>query len=144
MAACGAKILHLRCVEYARRENVPIHVRSSFSHKPGTWVCDPDFAKEHEEMPGMEEAIISWVRTLSLTFLPARAGALTAVLGRTFVAAGWAFAMGWGMYKALDALMGLRASTEHEQRGLDYTEHYEIGYGEFMAARTHRDLGGEH
>ena len=59
------------------------------------------------------------------------------------VAAGWAFAMGWGMYKALDALMGLRASTEHEQRGLDYTEHYEIGYGEFMAARTHRDLGGE-
>ena len=34
MAACGAKILHLRCVEYARRENVPIHVRSSFSHKP--------------------------------------------------------------------------------------------------------------
>ena len=61
MAACGAKILHLRCVEYARRENVPIHVRSSFSHKPGTWVCDPDFAKEHEEMPGMEEAIISGV-----------------------------------------------------------------------------------
>ena len=36
-----------------------------------------------------------------------------------------------------------RASTEHEQRGLDYTEHYEIGYGEFMASRTHRDLGGE-
>lgn len=61
MAACGAKILHLRCVEYARRENVPIHVRSSFSHKPGTWVCDPDFAKEHEEMPDMEEAIISGV-----------------------------------------------------------------------------------
>ena len=67
---------------------------------------------------------------------------MTQTLG-AFVAAGWAFAMGWGMYKALDALMGLRASTEHEQRGLDYTEHYEIGYGEFMAARTHRDLGGE-
>ena len=39
--------------------------------------------------------------------------------------------------------IGVRASTEHEQRGLDYTEHYEIGYGEFMASRTHRDLGGE-
>ena len=36
MAACGAKILHLRCVEYARRYGMPIHVRSSFSTKPGT------------------------------------------------------------------------------------------------------------
>ena len=33
MAACGAKILHLRCVEYARRYDMPIHVRSSFSQK---------------------------------------------------------------------------------------------------------------
>ncbi len=41
MAACGAKILHLRCVEYARRENVAVHVRSSFSDKPGTWVREP-------------------------------------------------------------------------------------------------------
>ena len=38
MAANGAKILHLRCVEYARRNDMPIHVRSSFSDKPGTWV----------------------------------------------------------------------------------------------------------
>ena len=59
------------------------------------------------------------------------------------VAALWAFGIGWMVYKALDMAMGLRASTEHEQRGLDYTEHYEVGYGEFMAARTHRDLGGE-
>ena len=34
----GAKVLHLRCVEYARRCDVPIHVRSSFSDKEGTWV----------------------------------------------------------------------------------------------------------
>ena len=40
MAANGAKILHLRCVEYAGREGVPVHVRSSFSDKPGTWVKD--------------------------------------------------------------------------------------------------------
>jgi Amt family ammonium transporter len=59
------------------------------------------------------------------------------------VAGVWAFTIGWLMYKLLDVTMGLRASTEHEQRGLDYTEHYEIGYGEFMAGRTHRDLGGE-
>jgi aspartate kinase len=38
MAAQGAKILHLRCVEYARRYGMPIHVRSSFSDKEGTWV----------------------------------------------------------------------------------------------------------
>lgn len=40
MAASGAKILHLRAVEYARRYGVPIHVRSSFSHNSGTWVSD--------------------------------------------------------------------------------------------------------
>jgi aspartate kinase len=38
MAACGAKVLMLRCVEYARRYDLPIHVRSSFSNKEGTWV----------------------------------------------------------------------------------------------------------
>jgi aspartate kinase len=38
MAACGAKVLMLRCVEYARRYGVPIHVRSSFSYREGTWV----------------------------------------------------------------------------------------------------------
>src|SRR5690242_17664796 len=32
MAAAGSKILHLRCVEYARRYQMPIHVRSSFSN----------------------------------------------------------------------------------------------------------------
>ena len=40
MAANGAKILHLRAVEYARRFGVPIHVRSSFSDKTGTWIYD--------------------------------------------------------------------------------------------------------
>jgi aspartate kinase len=55
MAACGAKILHLRCVEYARREHVPVHVRSSFTTKEGTWVTDL------EEGTEMEQAIISGV-----------------------------------------------------------------------------------
>ncbi len=48
MAANGAKILHLRCVEYARREHVDVHVRSSFSDKPGTWVKDLDVGKRME------------------------------------------------------------------------------------------------
>ena len=38
MAAAGAKVLMLRCVEYARRYGVPIRVRSSYSNKPGTLV----------------------------------------------------------------------------------------------------------
>ena len=58
MAACGAKVLMLRCVEYARRYDMPIHVRSSFSSKEGTWVVDASAAKEGE---AMEQAIISGV-----------------------------------------------------------------------------------
>ena len=38
LAAAGAKVLHLRCVEYAKRFDIPIHVRSSFSDKEGTFV----------------------------------------------------------------------------------------------------------
>jgi aspartate kinase len=57
MAASGAKILHLRCVEYARRFNMPIHVRSSFSSKEGTWVLPPDT----EGTEDMEEPIIAGV-----------------------------------------------------------------------------------
>jgi aspartate kinase len=55
MAACGAKVLMLRCVEYARRYNVPVHVRSSFSTRPGTWVT------EIPEVELMEQAIIRGV-----------------------------------------------------------------------------------
>ena len=61
MAANGAKILHLRCVEYARRNNMPIHVRSSFSQKHGTWVVDSETVKAKAEAESMEQAIISGV-----------------------------------------------------------------------------------
>ncbi|MGI8887746.1 MAG: aspartate kinase, partial [Nocardioidaceae bacterium] len=55
LCASGAKVLHLRCVEYARRYNIPIHVRSSFSEQTGTWVLDS------AEVDPMEQAIISGV-----------------------------------------------------------------------------------
>jgi aspartate kinase len=74
MAACGAKVLNLRCVEYARRFGVPIHVRSSFGHRAGTWVTDLGTTAELEQavLTGapastaaegneMEQAIISGV-----------------------------------------------------------------------------------
>jgi aspartate kinase len=56
MAASGAKILHLRCVEYARRYQMPVHVRSSFSQKEGTWIVP---VAEGEEP--VEQAIIAGV-----------------------------------------------------------------------------------
>ena len=55
MAACGAKVLMLRCVEYARRYNVPVHVRSSYTDKPGTIVTG-----SMEDIP-MEEALLTGV-----------------------------------------------------------------------------------
>ncbi|MDO7867962.1 aspartate kinase [Nocardioides jiangxiensis] len=58
MAAQGAKILHLRCVEYARRYDMPIHVRSSFSDKEGTWVVK---AEDVNKDGNMEAAIITGV-----------------------------------------------------------------------------------
>jgi aspartate kinase len=59
LAANGAKVLMPRCIEYARRYGVPIHVRSSFSDKIGTWVNR--HAEDELEEPGMEQAIISGV-----------------------------------------------------------------------------------
>jgi aspartate kinase len=55
LAASGAKVLMLRCVEYARRYNVPVHVRSSFTQAPGTLVVPGD------EEKAVEQAIISGV-----------------------------------------------------------------------------------
>src|SRR5580692_11192274 len=59
LAACGAKVLMPRCIEYARRYALPIHVRSSFSDKTGTWVMG--HATDESEEAGMEQAIISGV-----------------------------------------------------------------------------------
>lgn len=50
----------------------------------------------------------------------------------------WAFGGSLAMYWALARMIGLRASTLDEQRGLDYTEHYEIGYPEFQQEAVHR------
>ena len=57
LAANGAKVLHLRCVEYARRSDMQLRVRSSFSDSLGTLVT----TAEHLEELGVEHAIISGV-----------------------------------------------------------------------------------
>jgi aspartate kinase len=53
MASLGAKVLQIRSVEFAKKYNVPIHVRSSFNDNPGTIVC-----KEDKEM---EKVVVSGV-----------------------------------------------------------------------------------
>ena len=53
MASLGAKVLQIRSVEFAKKYNVPIHVRSSFNNNPGTLVC-----KEDKEM---EKVVVSGV-----------------------------------------------------------------------------------
>lgn len=56
LASSGSKVLLHRCVEYARRYNIPIHVRSSFSGLKGTWVSN-----ERQGDRKVEQAIISGV-----------------------------------------------------------------------------------
>ena len=53
MAAMGSKVLALRSVEFARRHDVPLHVRSSFLPEEGTWIT--------KETPDMEKAIVSGI-----------------------------------------------------------------------------------
>ena len=59
LAASGAKVLHLRAVEYARRHNVTIHVRSSFTDEPGTIVYNPK--QGHPKGDQVEEPIITGI-----------------------------------------------------------------------------------
>jgi aspartate kinase len=76
MAATGGRVLALRSVEFARNHGVRVHVRSSFTWEPGTWVVS-----EHElELEGMEQAVISGVThdtteaKITITSVPDRPG----------------------------------------------------------------------
>ncbi len=53
MSATGGRVLQLRSVEFARNHQVPLHVRSSFTWEPGTWVV--------EEESSMEQAVVTAV-----------------------------------------------------------------------------------
>jgi aspartate kinase len=72
LASSGAKVLQARCVEYARKESVKIHVRSSFTDTSGTWVVT--------EEESMEKAIVSGIAhditeaKLTLVGVPDRPG----------------------------------------------------------------------
>jgi aspartate kinase len=83
MAACGAKVLMLRCVEYARRYGVPIHVRSSFSDGEGSWVTGHTSTEE----ASMEQAIIAGVAhdrseaKITVVGVPDRVGEAARIFG---------------------------------------------------------------
>jgi aspartate kinase len=53
IAATGGRVLNLRSVEFARNHHVPLHVRSSFTWEPGTWIVEED--------ESMEQAIVTAV-----------------------------------------------------------------------------------
>jgi len=77
MAATGGRVLALRSVEFARNHNVPLHVRSSFTWEPGTWV--------EEEDPSMEQAVVTAVThdlseaKVTVTGVPDRPGLAAAL-----------------------------------------------------------------
>jgi aspartate kinase len=82
MAACGAKVLMLRCVEYARRYGIPVRVRSSYSQGPGTLVTGSteDLTVEHAIITGVahdrSEAKVTVVG------VPDKPGEAAAIFGR--------------------------------------------------------------
>ncbi|HKR69042.1 MAG TPA: aspartate kinase [Streptosporangiaceae bacterium] len=78
MAACGAKVLNLRCVEYAKHYQMTIHVRSSFSNREGTRVSDALAAQV--EGDAMDQPIITGVAhdrseaTVTVSGIPDKVG----------------------------------------------------------------------
>lgn len=53
MSSLGAKVLQIRSVSFAKKYNIPVHVRSSFNEEEGTMVID--------ETPDMEQLVVSGV-----------------------------------------------------------------------------------
>ena len=75
IAASGGRVLALRSVEFARNHHVPLHVRSSFTWEPGTWIVEED-----QQMEQMEQAVVTAVThdsseaKLTVTGVPDRPG----------------------------------------------------------------------
>ena len=77
LSSLGAKVLQIRSVEFAKRYRVPVHVRSSFSDEPGTWVVEED--------PSMENVLVSGIAhdlneaKITLLRVPDRPGLATRI-----------------------------------------------------------------
>ncbi len=79
LASLGAKVLQIRSVEFAKRYQVPVHVRSSFSPVEGTWLVRED--------PSMEDVIVSGVTSdldqakITILHVPDRPGLAAKLFG---------------------------------------------------------------
>lgn len=79
MASLGAKVLQTRSVEFAKKYNVPVHVRSSFSENEGTWVIKED--------KDMEDVVVSGIAynkneaKVTITKVPDRPGIAAKLFG---------------------------------------------------------------
>jgi aspartate kinase len=79
LASLGAKVLQIRSVEFAMRYRVPVHVRSSFDDRSGTWVVEED--------KGMEEVLVSGITLdrnqakVTLRGVPDRPGLAAKIFG---------------------------------------------------------------
>lgn len=79
LASLGAKVLQIRSVEFAKRYQVPVHVRSSFSPDEGTWLV--------REEPSMEDVIVSGVTSdldqvkITVQHVPDRPGLAAKLFG---------------------------------------------------------------
>ncbi len=79
LASLGAKVLQIRSVEFAKRYNVPLCVRSSFNDEPGTWVV--------QEEPSMENVLVSGVAAdqneakITILRVPDRPGLAAKIFG---------------------------------------------------------------
>ena len=79
MASLGAKVLQARSVEFAKKYEVPVHVRSTFKPDPGTLVTRED--------TGMEEAVVTGIThdrsqaKISILRVPDRPGIASRIFG---------------------------------------------------------------
>lgn len=79
MASMGAKVLEIRSVEFAKKYNVPVHVRSTFTDEPGTLLIQEDHKMEHVLVSGI--AYDKDQARITLRSVPDRPGVSSAIFG---------------------------------------------------------------
>jgi aspartate kinase len=78
LASLGAKVLQIRSVEFAKRYGVPVHVRTSFSDEPGTWVVQEDSSMEDVLVTGVAHDLNE--TKITLLHVPDRPGLAAKIL----------------------------------------------------------------
>jgi len=78
IAASGGRVLALRSVEFARNHDVDLHVRSSFSWEPGTWVTNKEQTMEQPIISGVTHDLSE--AKVTITSVPDRPGVAAHIL----------------------------------------------------------------